>query len=158
MSGPEVCRTEYISECWTRNEPHQVVDDVPKCRTEYEEKCEYTQVSVNNRSECQAYSVTERLRDGPEVQQVAEGGVHHRQGVQVQGIDGADVMTHVSFHFLTLLQANPVTKCEKIPQRLCGPAGCGFVPGPEQCHDEVKTMIQELPQEECDLTPQRKCK
>ena len=27
-----------------RNEPHTVVDDVPKCRTEYEEKCEYTQV------------------------------------------------------------------------------------------------------------------
>lgn len=45
LSGPEVCRTEYISECWTRNEPHQVVDDVPKCRTEYEEKCEYTQVT-----------------------------------------------------------------------------------------------------------------
>ena len=50
-----------------------------------------------------------------------------------------------------------MTKCEKIPQRLCGPAGCGFVPGPEQCHDEVKTVVQDLPQEECDLTPQRKC-
>ena len=53
MSGPEVCRTEYISECWTRNEPHQVVDDVPKCRTEYEEKCEYTQVSMTS-----AYKLT----------------------------------------------------------------------------------------------------
>ena len=59
---------------------------------------------------------------------------------------------------VTLPQANPVTKCEKIPQRLCGPAGCGFVPGPEQCHDQVKTVVQDLPQEECDLTPQRKCK
>lgn len=27
----------------------------------------------------------ERLRDGPEVQQVAKGGLHHRQGVQIQG-------------------------------------------------------------------------
>ena len=43
MAGPEVCRTEYISECWTRNDPHTVVDDAPKCRTEYEEKCELTQ-------------------------------------------------------------------------------------------------------------------
>ena len=35
---------------------------------------------------CILYSVfAERLRDGPEVQQVAEGGVHHRQGVQIQG-------------------------------------------------------------------------
>ena len=73
-------------------------------------------------------------------------------------VDGDDVMLHVSIDSVTLLQANPVTKCEKIPQRLCGPAGCGFVPGPEQCHDEVKTVVQELPQEECDLTPQRKCK
>ena len=61
---------------------------------------------------------------------------------------------------------NPVTKCEKvrevpcqaletgtetfkrnetnkiycffqIPQELCGPSGCGFVQGPEICHDEV---------------------
>ena len=73
-------------------------------------------------------------------------------------VDGEDIMHLVSIHSVTLLQANPVTKCEKIPQRLCGPAGCGFVPGPEQCHDEVKTVVQELPQEECDLTPQRKCK
>ena len=32
-------------------------------------------------------------------------------------------------------KSNPVTKCEKVPQQLCGPAGCGFVPGPEQCHE-----------------------
>ena len=44
LSGPEVCRTEYVSECWTKNDPHTVVDDVPKCRTEYEEKCENIQV------------------------------------------------------------------------------------------------------------------
>ena len=88
MSGPEVCRTEYISECWTRNEPHQVVDDVPKCRTEYEEKCEYTQVSKTHAIQYIPilYSTfAERLRDGPEVQQVAKGGLHHRQGVQIQG-------------------------------------------------------------------------
>ena len=44
LSGPEVCRTEYISECWTKNDPHIVEDDVPKCRAEYEEKCVEKQV------------------------------------------------------------------------------------------------------------------
>ena len=44
LSGPEVCRTEYISECWTKNDPHIVEDDVPKCMTEYVEKCTETQV------------------------------------------------------------------------------------------------------------------
>ena len=55
-------------------------------------------------------------------------------------------------------KSNPVTKCEKIPQQLCGPAGCGFVPGPEQCHDEVKTVVTDIPNEVCDLTPERRCK
>ena len=41
-----MCRTEYISECWTKNDPHIVTDDVPKCRTEYEEKCVEKQVSL----------------------------------------------------------------------------------------------------------------
>jgi len=52
---------------------------------------------------------------------------------------------------------NPVTKCEKVPQELCGPSGCGFVPGPEECHDEVKTVVTDIPEEVCDLTPQRTC-
>ena len=69
---------------------------------------------------------------------------------------------------------NPVTKCEKViqsaqqfpvirfdlkvPQELCGPSGCGFVPGVEECHDEVKTVVTDIPNEICDLQPQRKCK
>ena len=44
IPGPEVCRTEYVSECWTKNVPHVVVDDVPQCETVYEEKCETKQV------------------------------------------------------------------------------------------------------------------
>ena len=65
LSGPEVCRTEYIrqtkqkylilrihtfsftttspffhlSECWTKNDPHLVEDDVARCQTVQEEKC-----------------------------------------------------------------------------------------------------------------------
>jgi len=52
---------------------------------------------------------------------------------------------------------NPVTKCEKVPQELCGPVGCGFVPGPEECHDDVRTVVTDVPSEVCDLQPQRKC-
>ena len=42
-----MCRTEYISECWTKNDPHIVVDDVADCRTEFIEKCVETQVLLN---------------------------------------------------------------------------------------------------------------
>merc|ERR1719495_1513946 len=39
IQGPEICRTEYESECWTKQEVHDVEDDVVECKTEVEEKC-----------------------------------------------------------------------------------------------------------------------
>ena len=66
---------------------------------------------------------------------------------------GVEIQKENTFRFRTLLyQIIP-----QVPQRLCGPAGCGFVPGPEQCHDETKTVVTDLPSEDCDLIPQRKC-
>ena len=48
-------------------------------------------------------------------------------------------------------------KNTQVPQELCGPSGCGFVPGPEECHEETKTVVTDIPNEICDLQPQRKC-
>jgi len=123
LRGPEVCRTEYISECWTKNDPHIVEDDVPKCRTEYEEKCVETQSGYVTGQEC---------RKWPR--------------------EVCTVRKELKAKF------NPVTKCDKVPQELCGPSGCGFVPGPEECHDQVKTVVTDIPNEICDLQPQRQCK
>jgi len=39
VSGPEICRTEYESECWTKQEEHDVQDDVVTCETIQDEKC-----------------------------------------------------------------------------------------------------------------------
>ena len=39
ISGPEICRTEYESECWTKQEEHDVQDDVVTCETIQDEKC-----------------------------------------------------------------------------------------------------------------------
>merc|ERR1712098_475315 len=33
VQGPEICRTEYESECWTKQEVHDVEDDVVACKT-----------------------------------------------------------------------------------------------------------------------------
>ena len=30
--------------------------------------------------------------------------------------------------------------------------------GPEECHDEVKTVISQKPEEECVIEPQKQCK
>merc|ERR1712168_1091748 len=39
VQGPEICRTEYESECWIKQEVHDVQDDVVECETQIEEKC-----------------------------------------------------------------------------------------------------------------------
>ena len=49
------------------------------------------------------------------------------------------------------------TSCEKLPTELCG-AGCSYQEGPEECHDKVLTSLVDVPQEVCDLNPQKTCR
>ena len=46
----------------------------------------------------------------------------------------------------------------QVPQELCGPPGCGFVSGPEVCHEQIKTIVTDLPNETCDIQPRTNCK
>jgi hypothetical protein len=52
---------------------------------------------------------------------------------------------------------SPETECKKVPRQVCGP-GTQQVPGEEECFDKKETVIQEVPQETCNLEPQRECK
>jgi len=47
----------------------------------------------------------------------------------------------------------PETNCEKIERTLCGPSGCVPTPGPEECFDKKETVVQEVPEETCNLEP-----
>jgi len=49
------------------------------------------------------------------------------------------------------------TGCEKLPVEICG-AGCVFAEGDEECHDKVLTSLVDVPEEVCDLNPQKICK
>jgi len=52
----------------------------------------------------------------------------------------------------------PQTECKKVPRELCGPSGCVPQPGPEECFDKKETVVQEVPEETCNLEPQKTCK
>merc|ERR1711950_106751 len=52
---------------------------------------------------------------------------------------------------------SPETECKKVPREVCGP-GTTQVPGQEECFDRKETVIQEVPEETCNLEPQRICK
>jgi len=123
-SGEEICRTEYESECWTKPEKHQVVDDVVSCTTEYEEIC----TDVTN-----GYTQSRPCSKWP------------RESCVITKKPNTKV--------------TPVVGCHKEPITLCAPAGCKPVPAlVPLCHDEVKTIVQDKPKEECSLEPQRTCK
>jgi hypothetical protein len=49
------------------------------------------------------------------------------------------------------------TKCEKLPIEICG-AGCVFEEGPEECHDKRVDTLVDVPEEICDLNPQKTCR
>ena len=49
------------------------------------------------------------------------------------------------------------TKCEKQPVDICG-AGCTTSEGPEECHDKTVISLIDVPEEVCDLNPQKTCK
>ncbi|TRY72684.1 hypothetical protein TCAL_17112 [Tigriopus californicus] len=49
------------------------------------------------------------------------------------------------------------TKCEKLPIEICG-AGCVTEEGPEECHDKTITSLLDVPEEVCDLNPQKTCR
>jgi len=49
------------------------------------------------------------------------------------------------------------TSCEKLPVEICG-AGCTYEEGPEECHDKVIASLVDVPEEICDLNPQKTCK
>ena len=48
------------------------------------------------------------------------------------------------------------TKCEKQPVDICG-AGCTVTEGPEECHDKTVISLIDIPEEVCDLNPQKTC-
>merc|ERR1712158_88960 len=49
------------------------------------------------------------------------------------------------------------TACEKLPVEICG-AGCVTEEGPEECHDKQIDSLVDVPEEVCDLHPQKTCR
>merc|ERR1711936_424523 len=55
VSGPEICRTVYESECWTKQEVHDVDDDVVGCQTVNEEKCADETTGYTTSTKCKKW-------------------------------------------------------------------------------------------------------
>ena len=49
------------------------------------------------------------------------------------------------------------TSCEKLPVEICG-AGCTYEEGAEECHEKTTASVVDVPEEVCDLNPQKTCR
>ena len=49
------------------------------------------------------------------------------------------------------------TSCSKLPLEICG-AGCVSREGAEECHDKQVDTLVDVPEETCDLNPQKTCR
>ena len=49
------------------------------------------------------------------------------------------------------------TSCERLPVEVCG-AGCQVEEGPEECHDKQIDSLVEVPEENCEVQPQKTCR
>merc|ERR1711970_310740 len=56
VQGPEICRTEYESECWTKQEVHDVEDDVVECETIQDEKCQDETSGYTTHTKCSKWT------------------------------------------------------------------------------------------------------
>ena len=49
------------------------------------------------------------------------------------------------------------TSCERLPVEVCG-AGCVVEEGPEECHNKQIDSLVEVPEESCEVQPQKTCR
>merc|ERR1712038_120971 len=56
IEGEPICRTEYQSECWSKQIPHEVEDDVAECVTVQDRMC---------KEETSGYTTKEKCEDWP---------------------------------------------------------------------------------------------
>jgi len=146
IKGPEICRTEYESECWTKQEVHDVEDDVVECETVQDEKCEdktagytsFTKCSKWPREVCKAskkkvkkYSpVTGCTKEPREI--CAPAGCGFKEGAE-ECFDKTQ----------TVVQDAPKEQCSLEPQRTCA---------------HVTKLVPKLePSEECVDVPKEVC-
>merc|ERR1711881_755915 len=146
VQGDEICRTEYESECWTKQEVNEVDDDVVECETVIEEKCE---------DETSGYTTNTRCSKWPkEVCNVSKKAVKKYTPITGCTKEPRELCAPAGCGFKqgpeecydkvqTVVQDSPVEQCTLEPQRTC---------------KHVTKLVPKLePKEECVDVPKEVC-
>merc|ERR1712158_93307 len=108
IQGPEICRTEYESECWTKQEVHDVEDDVVECTTEVEEKCEDETSGYTTNTKCSKWP---REECSEKVQTVVQDAPKEQCTLEPQ---------RTCKHVTKLVpKLEPTEECVDVPKEVC---------------------------------------
>ncbi|QQP58250.1 Uncharacterized protein FKW44_003508, partial [Caligus rogercresseyi] len=133
--GPEICRRVTETLCETTYKEYALDQDEADCKTVEEIRCEkipFDILHLPHADKQRPFAEKERCEKWP---------------VQKCQVNKKNVK-----------KIHPDTQCKKIPRKICAPSNCQVLPGPEICNDETRTVIQNVPEEECDLQPQEQCR
>jgi len=171
--GEEICKTHYETTCETRYKEHEVEQDEPVCKMVTERKCNDVRVPVpgstgflRRRRRQADVTLSEDLGLGPNnaFPQLDENDL------QSLGLEGDTDLLSVgqecedwqvqkcTLEKKVVKKTNPETSCQKMPREICAPSNCAFKKSEKVCRDETKSLIQNIPTEDCDLEPQESCK
>ncbi|CAB4066067.1 unnamed protein product [Lepeophtheirus salmonis] len=125
------CHTPYVKECGDG------IDGPEVCSTQYENHCETK------------YKTYELEQDEPDCKMVEE---LRCQNVTVE-------LLHIDLEDSSQPYAvkEKMRKVASSEVEICAPSNCKSKPGKEICHEESRTIIQRIPEEDCDLQPEENC-
>merc|ERR1739845_196306 len=146
-SYSEKCHTTYTTDFEPQQEEDCEENFVKSCFIEYRKVASEDTVTF-------CHTPIEIQGDGPET---CETVYESQCETRYQEHDVSDDVVECEKDTKNVKKYSPETECKKVPREVCGP-GTTQVPGQEECFDRKETVIQEVPEETCNLEPQRQCK
>lgn len=134
----EVCHNPMVKNC-DKSGPIE-------CTTVYESECS-TKQHVHEVEEDVVNCVVEQMEKCRDV----------TQGYTTTKVCDKWPVNRCSIDKKTVKKYSPETKCHKVPTELCGPRDCVSEPGPKKCRQDVKPIAQEVPEESCNMQPEKNC-
>ncbi|QQP39305.1 Uncharacterized protein FKW44_020145, partial [Caligus rogercresseyi] len=135
IEGPEICKNLHETICETSFKEYDIEEDHPNCTVVEETRCEKFPVNLlhlPHKEGQEPFAEKERCEKWP---------------VQKCMLETKQVK-----------KVHPETECKKVGRKICVPSNCMIVPGEEICNDVKRTLVQNIPEEQCDLQPQKSCR